>query len=182
MVANYLFVVIGFLLDGALASMFPVQFATGSMYFVPCIGFCAMILNIRKMNMTDSLIMSISCGLFYDSFYANTTFLYVIIFIVLSLLVHIWKKQINYSMLENATLCISTIFIRELIVYLYMTVSNPGTISLNNWLVNRMFLTLLVNAGLIILLVFISYVKEDYLQQKEVRIRKEERIPWMRRK
>lgn len=182
MVANYVFVIIGFLLDGAIAAMFPVSFGNSGMYFIPCIGFCAMILNLRKMDLTDSLIMSVLSGIVYDFLFANTMFFYVIIFVVMCFIVQIWKRQINNSVVENATLCISTIFIRELIVYLYMAVSNLNTVSFENWLVNRMFLTLLVNAGLIFILVFISYVKEDYLHQKEVRVRKEERVPWMHRK
>ncbi|NBK98174.1 MAG: rod shape-determining protein MreD [Erysipelotrichia bacterium] len=177
---RYLLIFICFLLDGILNVLFPAQFGANTLYFVSCLGFSALVLTIRHLDFRDSLIVSILFGIFYDFFYANTYFLYAILFLLLCLITRLWIKQINESMIENVFLCISTIFVRELIVYLFMIISDQTTMVFNTWLVNRMFLTLVVNGVLVLALVFVSHVVEDRLQRRELRLRREERLPWMR--
>lgn len=180
MAANYFFVFLAFILDGVINMIFPVKFAFNTMYFVPCLGFCALVLTVRKMEKLDSLLLAIIAGMFYDFFYANTPFLYLIIFFLLCLITRLWVKQISDSLIETILLCISTIFIRELMVYFYMHISNQSALSFNEWLVNRMFLTLLINGILVTLLVFMSSLKDEYLRRKDIKQRKEEKLPWMR--
>lgn len=177
---RYLLIFTCFLLDGAISVIFPVKFGASGLYFVPCLGFSAMVLTIRQMDFIDSLITAILFGMFYDFFYANTPFLYAIVFTLLCLLTRIWIKQINESMIENLLLCISTIFVRELMIYFIMITSNQTIMSFNTWMVNRMFLTLVVNGILVLALVFVSYIVEDHLQRRELQLRREERLPWMR--
>ncbi|MDD3049370.1 MAG: rod shape-determining protein MreD [Bacilli bacterium] len=177
--ARYLLIFVCFLLDGAISVIFPVKFGASGLYFVPCLGFSAMILTIRQLDLKDSIIISILFGFFYDFFYANTSFLYAIVFVLLCLLTRLWIKQINESLIENLLLCISTIFVRELMVYFIMISSNTTTMGFNMWMVNRMFLTLVVNGILVLALVFVSYIVEDRLQRREIRLRREERLPWM---
>lgn len=177
---RYLLIFACFLLDGAISVIFPVKFGISGLYFVPCLGFSALVLTIRHMDFTDSLIVSTLFGMFYDFFYANTPFLYTIVFALLALITRLWIKQINESIIENLLLCISTIFVRELVIYFIMMTSNQTTMTFNTWMVNRMFLTLVVNGVLVLALVFISYIVEDHLQRREIRIRREERLPWMR--
>lgn len=179
MFLNYLFVFAGFILDGVLNVLFPAQFNDSHMFFVPCMGICSMILVCRKMKATDAIILSVLFGMGYDFFYANTIFVYTVVFVLLFGVTRLWGKQINESMIESVSLCISTIFIKELMIYLFMKLSNQTIIGINSWLVNRLFLTLLINGILVSLLVFFTYVKDDYQKRKEVRIRKEERLPWM---
>lgn len=176
---RYLLIFVCFLLDGVISVIFPVKFGVSGLYFISCIGFSAMVLTIRHLDFRDSMILSILFGMFYDFFYANTMFLYAILFALMCLLIRIWIKQINISIIENVLLCISTIFVRELVVYLLMIASNHTTMSFNTWILNRMFLTLVVNGILVLALVFVSYIVEDHLQRREIRIRKEERLPWM---
>ncbi len=85
----------------------------------------------------------------------------------------------NESLLENVVLCISTIFVREFMVYVIMYTGNRTSMTFQVWMQDRIFLTLIVNAVLVFVLVLISYLVEDYLHQRELRIRKEERLPWM---
>lgn len=179
MLLNYLFVFAGFLVDGVLNVFFPAQFSMEHMYFVPCMGLCAMVLVNRKMKVSDALILSVLFGMGYDFFYANTTFFYTIVFMILCGITRLWSKQINESVIESVSLCISTIFIKELMVYLFVLVSRQTSIGFNDWMVNRLFLTILINTILVSLLVLFTYVKDAYQQRKEVRIRKEERLPWL---
>lgn len=167
-----------FLVDSILSVLFPGNFG-GGLYFVPCVGFCALILNIRHMELTDALLLSAFAGMFYDFFYANTLFLYFLLFCVMCFLTRLWILVMNESLLENVVLCISTIFVREFMVYVIMYTGNRTSMTFQVWMQDRIFLTLIVNAVLVFILVLISYLVEDYLHQRELRIRKEERLPWM---
>lgn len=182
MLTRYLLVFACFLLDGAIAMAFPPAFGGGTMYFVPCLGFSALVLTIRHLDFVDSLIISILFGMFYDFFYTFTPFLYTFIFTIMCLLVRVWIKQINESMVENVILCVATIFVKELLVFGTMIALRQTTMAFNTWLVDRIFLTLLVNAILVLVLVFISFLVDEYIHHKELQTRKEERLPWMRMK
>lgn len=179
MLANYLFVFICFFIDGILNTMFPVSFGFENMYFVPCVGFSAFVLVIRKIDALDGFLLAFLTGIYYGVFFGNNMFLYLVLFLFIYLVLSLWIKQVNDSLIENIVLCISTIFIKELVLYFYMRISEYSVIHFNDWLINRMFLTILVNAAIIVILVFLSYTKEDYLKQKDIRIRKEEKLPWL---
>ena len=179
MLYNYLFVFFASIVDIALNACFPAQYGFEQMYFVPCIGICAMILTIRKMEKFDAAILLILFGFGSDFFYAPVPFFYTILYLCLYVVVYIWQKLVNESIVESLVLCISTIFIKELMVYLFMTISGYTTIGFHTFMTNRLFLTILVNAVLVFLLILLAYIKDDLQKQKEVRIRREERLPWL---
>ena len=179
MLYNYIFVFLGFLVDSALNAVFPAEFAFESMYFVPCVGFCAMVLTSKKMNEVDGIIMHLLFGIGYDFFYGNTVFFYTILFLLLYGSVYIWGKLVNESVIESLVLCISTIFTKEFMVYLYMIISGSTSVSFHVFLTNRLFLTIVVNAVFVFVMILLAYIKDDLQKQKEVRIRREERLPWL---
>lgn len=179
MLAHYGLVLLCFFIDGILNILFPANFGFSSMYFVPCFGFCALMLTIRKMKFADAMIMSILFGMFYGFFYAGAMFTNVFLFVFSCLISRLWTKQVNDSAIENIVLCITTLFVKELMLYLWMHWSHQSALDFNTWLVNRMFFTLLVNGILVIALVFMSYVKDDFLRRRDVQIRREEKLPWM---
>ena len=66
MLYNYVFVFLGFLVDGVLNAVFPARFAFESMYFVPCVGLCAMVLTAKKMDKVDKY--QVFCNYLKDEF------------------------------------------------------------------------------------------------------------------
>ncbi len=179
MLAHYGVTIICFLLDGIINLLFPARFGFGSMYFVSSLGFCALMLSARKMELEDSIIMATLFGFFYGWLYAHAYFLYAILFVLSTFITRLWSKQINESAIENVVLCITTLFVKEFMLYLYMLWSHLSAIDFNTWLVDRMFLTLLINGILVVILVFISYAKDDFLKRRDVQLRREEKLPWI---
>lgn len=179
MLYNYLFVLLGYLADSVLNILFPVKFAFDGMYFVPCIGLCAIVLMIRKLKGLDGILLLLFYGMAYDFFYANTPFFYTIVYVLIYIVIQIWSKLVNESIIESVVLCISTIFTKEIMVYLFMKISGQTTIGFNTFVSNRLFLTILVNALLVCLLVLLAYIKDDLQRRKDLRIRREERLPWL---
>ena len=179
MLAHYVVSGICFLLDGVINFLFPAHFGFDSMYFVSSLGFCALMLSVRKMEFKDSIIIAILFGVFYGWGYAHAYFLYVVLFVLSALVTRVWSKRINESAIENIVLCIATLFVKEFMLYLYMRWSHLSAIDFNTWFVDRMFLTLLINGILVVILVFISYAKDDFLKRRDVQIRREEKLPWI---
>ncbi len=176
MVAQYLFCIFGFVVDGILAAIFPINFMNNSMYFVPCFGFCAIVMAIRRMSLTDGMIMAILMGMFYDFVYADAYLFYAVIFALLCLVVKTWTKHLGYSLPETIVICTAAIFMKELIVFIYLKTAGLTQIDVGNWLGNRIFLTIIVNAILVCALYLINSLKERIVINREVRQRREEKI------
>ena len=138
-----------------------------------------LVLASRHMDKTDSLLMFLMFGMFYDFFVTREYLIYALIFVLLSFIVRIWSNHMMESVLECLLLAISTIFVKELIVYLYMLMSQVTQMRIALWLTNRLFLTLLINGVLVVVIIFASRTIEDYILLREKRIRKEESISWL---
>lgn len=179
MLYNYLFVLMGACVDLILNICFPAAFAFEKMYFVPCIGLCALILTVRKMDKVDAIILVVLFGIMSDFFYAPFPCFYMITYLLIYTIVYIWQKLVNESVIEGLVLCVSTIFIKEVMVYLFMKISGYTLIGFHTFMTNRLFLTILVNAVLVFVLILLAYIKDDLQKQKDVRIRREERLPWL---
>ena len=179
MLFHSLFILACFLLDGLIMILFPNSFDPYAMTFVPCLGLSALVLASRHMDKTDSLLMFLMFGVFYDFFVTREYLIYALIFVLLSFIVRIWSNHMMESVLECLLLAISTIFVKELIVYLYMLMSQVTQMRIALWLTNRLFLTLLINGVLVVVIIFASRTIEDYILLREKRIRKEESISWL---
>lgn len=176
---NVFFVLGCFVIDGILMTLFPSSFLMRSQIFIPSIGFCAMVLTIRKFDFINACLFACCFGMFYDFFYAQTFLTYAIIYTVIAMIVCVWSKHMTDTLIELLILSISTLFVKELVVYFLMYLQGLTQMSLQNWFVEREFNTLIINSLLLCIIVFLTRIKDDYLKIKESRIRKEERISWM---
>lgn len=175
---RYVVVLICFAIDGLIASLAPVNFMNNGMYFIPCLGFCAMVLSFRKMGTLDAVLMALVMGMVYDFFFTYSFLTYSIIFVLICFVVKFWTRHLGFTMLENLTICEATIFVKEFIIILLLIIFNRTTINLGTWLANRMFLTIVINAVLISALQFIVNVSEGLINTRDTKIRKEERLDW----
>ncbi|MEG0092950.1 MAG: rod shape-determining protein MreD [Erysipelotrichaceae bacterium] len=180
MKVHALFVFCCFLIDGVLTVLFPSNYLLNQTIFIPCLGFSAMVLTIRKFNFVNACLFACCFGMFYDFFYARTFMLYMIIFTLVAMIVYFWSKHMMDTMIELLVLSISTIFVKELMVYWVMSLQHHTLMTLSEWFVNREFITLIGNGVLVIIVVFLGRIKDDYLQLKDSRIRKEERLEWVK--
>ena len=176
MLAQYLYVALCFVFDGIAAAIFPIDFANVSISFVPCFGLCALVLSIREMDFTNAMIMSVFFGVYYDFIYANTFLVYEIVFALVCLIVKYWTKHLGDSLIELIVMCCVTIFMKEMIAYIIMVARDATTMDLSSWFINRIFLTIIVNAVFVYFLAFMNSFKETYIRNREARIRKEEKL------
>lgn len=175
---NILFVLLCFIADMVLSTIFPIDFALTSMIFVPAMGFVAVVLNTRTMNLTDALIFSFIAGAFYDLFCYDYFLLYAIIFSLIAFLTNIWSIHMTNTLIELVLLTLVTIFVKEVLVYSYMNISNLTNMTVMIWLQKRLFLTIVGNIIPCLLVIFGFEFKNSLSQQKERIRRKGEKIQW----
>lgn len=182
MIAHILFVFICFVLDSILLVLFPNNFNAQGLMFTPSLGFCAMVLTIRKFEPINGYLFAISFGMFYDYFYADSFLTYALVYAFIAFVLHVWSKHMSDTILETVILCISTIFVKDLVVYFFMIFNKMTTMGIITWFINKEFLTIVANAVLVLILIYLLRVKDDYLEMKDRQIRKEERVEWFRLK
>lgn len=180
MLMNILFVFCSFLVDGLLMRLFPADMAMQSVFFISNLGFCAMVLTLKEYDSLNAYLFAICWGIFYDYFYAGTFLVYAVTFALIAFLMQLWSKHVTDTIIESLIICISTLFVKDCVVYFYMKFQSLIQMDIATWFLHREFLTILLNAILVILAVGIIHLKNDFLERRERRIRKEEKIEWMR--
>ena len=175
---HLLLVILCFLIDEALIVLFPNSYLLNNLLFIPNLGFITMILTVRKFDLTNTCLFAFACGMIYDFCFANTYLLYAIVFTVVACLMHLWTKHMTETFIESLILSIVTIFVKDFLVYCYMSFQKTTYMSLMVWAEQYELLTLLANAVLVMIIVFLIRIKDDYLERKARRIRKGEKIEW----
>lgn len=180
--AHILLVLLCFLTDEILMVIFPGNYLLNGLLFISNLGFSAMILTIRKFSFLDSILFAVAWGMVYDFVFAQTFLVYAIVFGIVACLLRLWSKHMTDTLIESLILCIVTIFAKDLLVYFYMYFNRITALSLMNWAEHYELLTLLANTILVMIIVFLMRIKDDYLFMKEKRIRRGEKIEWFRLK
>lgn len=175
---HYVLVIICFLIDEALIVLFPNSYLVNNLMFIPNLGFITMILTVRKFSLIDTCLFAFSCGMIYDFCFANTFLIYAVVFTMVACLMHLWTKHMTDTFIESLILSIVTIFVKDFLVYCYMLFEKQTYMSLMLWAERYELLTLLANSVLVMIIVVLIRIKDDYLEQKARKIRKAEKIEW----
>ncbi len=180
--AHIVFVILCFLMDEVLSVLFTNSYLIKDLIFVSNLGFCAMVLTIRKFSFIDSCLFAFVCGMIYDFCFANTFLIYAIIYTIIACLLQLWSKHMTETLFESIVLAIVTIFVKDLLIYCYMSFQRITSMSLMLWAERYELLTLLGNAILVMAIFYLIRIKDDYLEVKALRIRKGEKVEWFKLK
>lgn len=178
--AHIVFVLACFVIDEILMILFPSSFLVNDLLFVANLGFCAIMLTVRKFDWINTCLFAFGFGMVYDVMFANSFLLYAFVFTIVACLLRLWSKHMTDTIIESLILCIVTIFAKDLLVYLFMSLQKATDISFLEWAEKFELLTLLVNAILSMVIVFMIRIKDDYLKVKAIRMRKGEKVEWFR--
>lgn len=180
MIFHILFIASCFIADLVLAALFPISFEPMALVFIPCLGFSALVLSSKHMNKMDAFLLFVLFGLLVDYFLTDTFLLYTVVFALCSLIVSQWQKHLMDSLIESVLLVIATIFVKEFLVYLFMSITSMTEIALMDWVLRRLTLTLLINGCFVFVIVFAMRFADDIASAHERKIRKEESITWLK--
>ena len=176
--ANWLFYTLCTLLDLAISVLFPGSYLMNDLVFLPSVGFCSVVLVIREHDLLDRCLTAFLYGLLVDLFIVNTFLLHAVVYLIIALLLQLWSRHMGDSMIESVILCIATIFVKDLLIFLYMRISGVSELSFVGWIVSYEFLSIVCNGVLVFLVVLLQRVKNDYQHMKALKIRQEEKIRW----
>lgn len=175
---NWLFFGICTLIDLGIGVLFPASYLINDLIFLPSLGFCALVLVIREFALLDRCLTAFLYGLLVDLFISDTFLLHACVYLFIALLLQLWSRHMGDSILESIILCIATIFVKDLLVFLYMGASGTTSLSFSGWIVNYEFLSIIGNGVLVFIVVLLQRIKNDYQRMKALRIRQEEKIKW----
>ena len=165
-------------LDLVISVLFPGSYLMNDLVFLPSVGFCSVVLVIREHDLLDRCLTAFLYGLLVDLFIVNTFLLHAVVYLIIALLLQLWSRHMGDSMIESVILCIATIFVKDLLIFLYMRISGVSELSFVGWIVSYEFLSIVCNGVLVFLVVLLQRVKNDYQHMKALKIRQEEKIRW----
>lgn len=182
MVYHCLFVALCFVFDAILAALFPGNYLMQTFSFIPALGFCSIVLTVRKFDMINGILFSFFFGMVYDFCFTNSFLLYACTFAFIAFVIQLWSKHMMDTITESLILCISTIFVKDLVVYLYQLLTMHTTLSFLTWFTNHEALTILGNTICMFFVILLFRIKEDYLQMRAIQTRRGETIEWYKLK
>ena len=176
MIAHIITVLCCFWMDQCISILFPSSFLLQQMILIPSLGFCAILITVRKFDFISSILFAVLMGFVYELIFTQTFMIYPIVYAICILLLKFWSKQVGYSIIESSLLCIILVFVKELLVYLWMLFINATNLALINWMTRILLPSLLLNLVLVFVIFGIIHLKDEFLERKNLRIKKEESL------
>lgn len=177
---SYLLFLIGLsCADGLLAFLFPYDTSYITMSFVPSLAFIGLALISRKIDLKQSMSLTLVFGLYQDLFVNQTVFIYTVVYIAVILIARLWSKSISSSIFESVLFAITTLFVKEIVLYFLMTITNTSYLGIFQWFLKREFLTLVLHCFCGILVVWLLDKIQLYLENQDAVRRKGENVKWL---
>ena len=104
MMIHALFVGFCFLCDEILMVLFPSDFLMQGLLFVSNMGFCAIMLTVRKFDWINTCLFAFGFGMIYDFLFAKDFLVYAIVFLIVAALLRIWTKHLRYAVRVSCSL------------------------------------------------------------------------------
>ena len=178
MILHSLFVFICFLLDNALAIIFPTNYLLFGTIFVPSLGLCALVLCSRDMERLDAILFSFFVGMFYDFFFGGTFILYACIFASLAFLASFWKNHLFNSVIECFIICVAAMFFKDFITFFIANNFHGLQMGFGTWIVRYEGMNILLNMIASIFVIALYFIERKIIKRHDKRIRSNEKIRW----
>ncbi len=180
---NIAFILLAFIFDLILQSIFPVDFEYRRLFVVFNTGLIALMLTIRKEDFLTVLIYAFSVGLALDFVRYGYFFLSALSFSITLVLARLWSNQVNESNLELMILSIIVVFLKELIQYSLLSFAGLTNLYPSTWFIYRAFLTILMHIPLSLLVIYFNRIRLNILDSNiKARTKEESTLSRHRRK
>ena len=176
--SDLFFLILCCLIDFILSNVLVSDFAMVSTIIAPATIYIGLICVCREKELIRSVFLAFLVGIFIDFIAMNHFLVLALVYVVGILVSRIWSQQLSNSLFEQTILLLSTIFVKEILVYLCMLANNSFSIGISIWLQQRCIPTLLVNIPLILLALGLFELKKRFDARKENAKRKEESLFW----
>lgn len=167
-----------FILDFIFGCLFPSDSAMIGMVIVPSAALVGMLCLTKDKDWIGSIYWAFIVGLISDFLSAGFFVLFAGLFIVCMVIMKMWSRHLSNSIIEQVLLFLSTILVKEALVYLYMLASKSFSMSIFFWLQNRCIPTLIGNILLVLVVLGFYDLKKRFDARKERVKRREETLFW----
>ncbi len=176
--SDFIFIVTCFFVDFVFDVLFPSDYSMIKPIIIPAATMIGLLLMIKNKNLFEKIFISFIVGFFIDFFSADQQLMYALIYFACAMITLFWQKHLSSSLFEQTILFLSTIFVKETLVYLFMVVSKSFSMSIPVWLQQRCIPTLLVNIIICWVVIGLYQVKINFDERQENQKRKEEKLFW----
>ena len=175
---DLVFLALCFLLDFVVEVLFSSDPAMVGFIAVPCCAFFGMLLLVRGKSWVNGIYWAFLVGCCSDFFAMNRSLDLALLFILSALIMRGWEKHLSSSLFEQMILLLSTLFIKEALLYLCWLAGGSFQMSLMTWLLHRCIPTILLNLVLVVVVLKIMDCKQEADARKERNKRREESLFW----
>ncbi len=147
---------LAFMLDSVLTFFIPFDFTKSSPIFISCMGLMMFTLINNELKDEEYLTYAVLAGGYYSILYADSLFVYILIYCVVAYFGRKYMKYSSYSFIESYIFIFSTIIFQEVVIYIMMIISRVTQLDVIKYLTLRLFPTLILNSFLFVC-VFYGY-------------------------
>lgn len=175
--SNVIFMAVCFAVDFIFSSLFPPDFALQQSVVIPAAAFFAMLALAQKADLLHAVYLAFIVGLFSDFFNMSPSLIETLLAVLAVLLMRMWDRHLSNSLFEQMLLFLSTLFVKEFCLYLFLLMGGVH-LSIVSWTLNRAIPTLLGNIVLVLIVLGLYELKKDYDAKEERNKRREESLFW----
>ncbi len=170
-----IFIAFAFVTDFIVTSVIPNDPSMSHFIFMSSAAFSAMLCVTKEKNWYQSICIAFCVGVILDFLSYNTFMLYTPISVLCSLVLYQWRKHVGETILEQLMLLLSVLFVKESLVYFFMVIGHGFTLSFTTFLLNRCITTLMLNAPIVLIILYIYSLKQEFDFKLEENKKKAER-------
>ena len=155
-----------FMLDSVLTYFIPFDYLKSSFMFISCMGLMTFTLINNELKDEEYLAYAVLTGTYYSIMYADSLYIYILIYVIIARLGRKYMKYSSYSFIESYLFCFSTIIFQEVVIYIMMILSKVTKLGLVKFLTLRLLPTLIMNSVLFIGVFYGYHYLNKKLQEK----------------
>lgn len=141
---------LAFMLDSVLTYFIPFDFTKSSPMCISCMGLMTFTLINNELKDEEYIFFAVLAGAYYSILYADSLFIYILIYAVVAYLGRKYMKYSSYSFIESYLFIFSTIIFQEIVIYIMMILSQVTKLGIIKYLTLRLLPTLILNSVLFI--------------------------------
>lgn len=158
-------------LDLLISSIIPSDFGWQSINFVPMLSLLFLVFVIIDQPTNRYLVYAFFTGLMVDLMMHSMLFTHALLYVVILFIMHEFQRHFSTSLLEVILMGMVAIFLKEISLLGWYTLIEQVDISLLQWYVSRLLITLIGN---IPLMFFAYYISKIYHRLIKKSIRKQQ--------
>lgn len=168
-----------FLLDKLIVLLFPYDPSYVTVSLVPYLSFMMLIASTRKLPIRFSLLLAVFLGFLLDVFGNITFMLYVVLLIAMVFIAYFWGRNLTDTRFEDFLFLITTLFVNEIILFIFMKINGGSDLSVLSWLIKRESGTLLFNAIQALWITYLANWIEVHINEQDNERRRGESVKWL---